>query len=447
MMEIINKKIDEKFFEFIGADMQYYKKRIEWLKKKIQLNSIEDISESELAEKLFRLYIKKNFSDGSSIPVVRKIIEYFSDGTVYKADIDTAVFLLLGSYLSEWVPETIEKNLPFSEKKIEKRNGGIIYQSECFSTWCKALKELFKKYSMSFLLNDVETKTRVEKFSYYNMCGICEKLDSQILLCKSEHNKTLDKMADDSQREKHRSYFYMTDEGVENHIILDRLLNLSFSTICYYHLRNKGQLNWEYIELLIKLLLKMKCHGLRNQLASELLSVGVVYEIKERNYIEQMIKEVALVVNCVNYIYTSLVYKAWTPIYKGINKEEEEQLWDKFIRNNCLNIQRLSYPCYESVLREDIYREKGVYLFTDQEDTDIVIGGPVHMFRSLMKMVSTNESYDERELKELGISRKDIERLNDGKLVETEKRGNFKNAKTASELYIKLQCMMRTAKN
>lgn len=453
----MNKVVDLKFFKFIGVNMLDYKSRVEKIEKNLELESICDVSAEELAEKQTERLRKKYFPNVEPTFIWKEVFGNFFQTTLYKdnvgeemifhhyniyqADINYAVFLLLGSYLSEWVEVNVmDHNLPFSIGKIKKRNGGMEYTADCASAWCMALKNMFRKTTSSSLLQEINEKTRVEKYSYLNMVRLREELDEEIQHCRDEQKKTLDRVMDDSEKERHNSFFYMTDEGIENQIVLDMLFNISLSEICYFHLRNKGQSDWKYIEPLVKSLAKLKCPVLRNQIADKLFTQYLVNEIKGTAYWEQMIKEFDLIVKCVNYVYSSLVYWAWTPIYSGISREEEKALWKNIIQDNPYAIEKLYWPQYEKVLRQDIYKEKGI---VKELESDWENMSAVHQYEMLQEFFGTIENYTMSYLEELNIKKNDIEKLNNEKLKEAEKRGYFKNAKSASELYIKLYYIMR----
>lgn len=458
MVEIMNKVVDSKFFKFIGANMCDYKTRVE---KNLGLESICGVSREELAEKQSERLRKKYFPNGVSTHIWKEVfgslfqktfyksigevemigVDIYNYYNIYEADIEYAVFLLLGSYLSEWVEvNVVEKNLPFSIGKMKKRNGEKGYMADYTSAWCMALKNMFKQTTISSLLQEIKEKTRVEKYSYLNMIRLREELDEEIQNCRGEQQKTLDRVMDDSEKERHNSFFYMTDEGIENQIVLDMLFNISLSEICYFHLRNKGQLDWTYIEPIVKSLAKLKCPVLRNQIADKLFAQYLVNEIKGTEYWEQMIKEFDLIVKCINCVYSSLVYRAWAPIYSGISREDEKILWKNIIQDNPYPIEKLYWPQYEKVLSQDIYKEKGI---VKELESDWENMSAVHQYEMLQELFGTNEKYTLSYLEELNIEKNDIEKLNNEKLKEAEKRGYLKNAKSASELYIKLQCIMR----
>lgn len=345
---------DNVFFAYIGLEMRQNKKRMEDLIRLFGVSAYKEgnISEisSRIVDRAFGIYVFQNPEDMikriSDCEIGREKIEwqYLKErlqtiGVIeesYNDDLDIAMFMLIGSFYSEFCGEWGDISLlPFADKGVK------------VSVWCRALQDVFMK-SNRIQIMDAETiekreHQRIEKYSYKRCLKMHTELYETICNLQDElkiieQGKKTKKKMDFEDRK--RRIQYMSAEGIENYFLEDMILGLSFTTILYHYMKNMNVSQLEQVEKIIDQLAKMKCCILRNRITD------MIFSYLERNrYENQSIMNIsnylASYVERVNRVYMDLLRVQWNWTgHDVILQNSKQEVWQKFIVDDFYDVKK-----------------------------------------------------------------------------------------------------------
>lgn len=377
-------QMDNVFFSYIGLEKRGFKKRLEELKKLFRNGTYRERNVSEISsrivDRVFGIYIFQNPEDMitriSNSESDREKIEWQylkeqlqSIGELnenYNDDLDIAMFMLIGSYCSDFCGYGIRVSaLPFLDK-----------DGKC-STWCRVLQDVIMKSNRMRLidLENVEKKEhqRIEKYSYKRCIKLHTELYETICDVKNELNeikqqKKAKKRMDFENRK--REIQFMSTEGIENYFLEDMMFGLSFTTILYHYMKNFNLSQLEQMEKIVDLLAKLKCFLLRNRITDM-----VFFYLVRNSFEDQSIMNISnyldAYVEKVNKVYTDLLCIEWSWTWNDvISKNPKQVIWQKFIIDDFYDVQKSIFFNDDSkdqyILKR--YFEKNWYINTPYND-------------------------------------------------------------------------------
>lgn len=429
----MKRMIDKKFFEFIGINVDEIKKRIKQIEEICGIGSVWGCSEEKLRYIYFQHLQNIYLRSMPELPIVEKVIRCVGNAYSYDKDIDTALYMLAGSWVSGWEVTGLTNNayIPFS---IIYNNSGETRSS----VWCKAIQRLFGREDRISLIAPIDEKTRVGKYSYLNMRNLREEVKESIADIENQYQRmrnsdrlTLNEM------ESLKYHCFMSCDGIENYILLDWMLGLSFAEICCVHMSETVSYNKKYVEEIIKHLSMVKCCNLRNELADMILQDDLL-KIANQNECEQFINSLECIVKIANSIYSVSLYQVWFKFKRNVGDDIEE-IWQEIIMKNGYGVNIPMYDLYSYKLYSDICKEKALITMPEfLKDTQAVqeqISG-IQMWNEFDKWIKYKKATPS------GIEYTQIEEENEIRSKEDDKRGMFKNPKTLNEWYIKIQSII-----
>lgn len=406
----MEKYIDEKFFRFMGMEIKEYDEQIKRIEALCEVDAIEKYGEEELRQKLINhLLVSEYTKEDYEFSLGEQIIDYISDASAYEVDVNIAIFLLVGSYYSDWNNGGVCKGLPFLVYKDESKQQRV-------SQWCNAFVNTFNREEWHFMLNKIDRKTRVEKYSYLSMLKKRKILE-----------ECIEKDLGDEDKKR-----YMSAVGIENLLLFDRIFGVSFAEICYVYFKKVQKENQYYFEEIISILAKLKSSNIRNKLADGILSSVAKDQVKEEE-LKQLIRCLKKIVPMVNMVYSASLYSKWLPIQRN-EITDKEQLWREVIKENRYDVYVLSNEKCAKEVYEEICDARGITELPSvalQDDDNRKSG--IQMLEELQSLFGYIEK------RGVGIKDEDIMRMNKERSAKIEMRGSVKNPKTVEEIYVHLQ--------
>ena len=323
----MGKNIDIKFFNFIGIDVNSIPQKIKQIETLCNVKAISDYSETDIRQKCIDYFTKVNLRSLSDMPLPQILKAEIRKTYFYKEDIDTALYMLVGSWCSEWETSVLSADvkIPFSSIVYNK------YVTKS-SAWCRAFQRLFGNENRALLLSKIESKTHVEKYSYIKIENIYKELDKIVNVMKADFQKCEKKQAlTKKEKEKVNYHFYMSPDGKENTILLDWILGISFSEICFFYTSRLPLKTKERAGEIIERLSKIKCYHIRNKMAEMILQEDILkIENEDTTEYRKYLDALENIVSFVNAVYSVSLYKAWND-YKNSMANEIFESWKAII--------------------------------------------------------------------------------------------------------------------
>lgn len=415
----MTKMIDTKFFDFIGINIKESSKRIKDIEENCGIKSIFEYSEREIRSKYIEYLYKAYLQEVSDFPILQDVIRYSQDVSIYNKDIDTALYMLVGSWYSAWNLEIeVYEKLPFSIIYDNKR----MYQT----FWCNGFRAIFGNLNRRSLLSPIKNKTRLAKYSYLNM----RKLEDEIKKTIADKNMQYKKMEENidkltsAERKMLKFNYFMSQDGIENLILFDWMFGLSFAEICYEHISKKQLQNMSYVERVIECLAEIKgCH-IRNELADMVLQKYLSVEMSEEVF-EQFMNGLEDIVKTINTVYSVSLLQVWEGFRRNAGDNVVE-IWREIIIENTLGVYVPSYDIYSKKVYDDIRCEKKVMNIHRAENA-------IQMLDEIEEYLSFMGSVPE------GLTEKQLKKVNRERRKESDVREESKEVKTKSDRYIKIQ--------
>lgn len=341
---------DKKFFSYFGLEIENHRKILRHIKETCGNDAYKNRDELFIAQKMldeafgeyifeyaeyFRPRIIRAETDISSMerkPVndwrfMKEELQYM--GMLlenYNEDLDSALYMLIGSYLSKWVGIRLTmEQLPFSivEKKM--------------SSWCRIYQDMMLKGNR-FQIMDMDADSlkghqRLEKYSYRRGCKMHEEMREAISKERDEMRKA--KKNKSSQENVQRT------AHIENYILEDRMMGISFTTILYHYIKGARETEFQQVEPVIELLVQIKASIMRNRITD------VVFSYMERNkyraeIVEDVISFLQSYVERINIVYTNLLSLEWQWLYQDAIKDgEKKEVWEKYITRDFFDVSRI----------------------------------------------------------------------------------------------------------
>ena len=439
------KEIDKNFFEFIGIDVDHFEQEIAHIKKVCNVADLSKYSEVEIQYKYFTHLESKYLSLVPNSPILLDIFEmlksYVENPDFYEKDIRTALYMLTGSLYAEF------NSFPYESHDIKLfsiiYDNSVPYSLGKCSAWCKALQTLLKKDARLSLLSDINSKTRVEKYAYLKIRDVYKELREIIDDMKKQFQK------EGKERQPHR--IYMSPDGQENIILLDWLLGTSLAEICFTHTRKWITVNNSCDEKIIKCLASIKCCNIRNKIADILLQTDSLEIISENQY-TQFIDMLNIFVKVINTMYSISLYLVWNEVKKYV-KDNIKEVWDEIVIDNVYDVSVPVYDNYSQIVYRDICHGKGIIEIPSLKNTSNILPNMngIEILEEIQKQLNYphwaregrdfNSSLGQSDHKTI-CSYKEIEKINNERMKEDEKRGILKNPKSLNEWYIKIQSII-----
>lgn len=402
--------IDRKFFKLIGIDSENFKKRILKIEKEYKMKIMEIDKNKIVLMSVLEKVFDENKMKVQKDRYRERMRETVCFSDVYQTDVETALFMLIGSYLSQWrEAQVINENLPFRVVEIDKK--------KYVSLWCEAYQRvftqdrfknifdnnsLFLQYIAGKKLISKDAKKfgreRIEKYSYKRVKKIIRELDHTIM---EEIEDT-------------------TKQNIENYLVLDMTLGLSLTLTIYHYLRMKTEEQFKVCIPVIILLTNLKCYFLRNRIAEVVFSY-----LDEMNYSEEAIENVKSdldeIVDAVNKAYEDMLNIEWYFMCREkIGKTEERKVWNEYIVENVFKVSEVPMEVYQEEIEEDMENEFDIPPVIKEKN-----------FRNLEKAFKLCSLYR-------GMSVEDIQKDIEKKWNEEQEIRRSKKIKTKSTMYTKI---------
>lgn len=454
----MGKNIDTKFFNFIGIDVNSIPQKIKQIETLCNVKAISDYSETDIRQKCIDYFTKVNLCSLSDMPLPQILKAEIRKTYFYKEDIDAALYMLVGSWCSEWETSVLSADIEIPFSIIYNK-----YDTES-SAWCRAFQRLFGNENRAFLLSNIKAKTRVEKYSYIKIQNICKELGKIVNTMKMDFQKYETKSALTTNEKKKLDYhFYMSPDGKENVILLDWILGISFSEICFFYTSQLPLKSRERAGKIVECLSKIKCYHIRNKMTEMILQEDILkIENEDTTGYKKYCDALKNIVSFVNAVYSVSLYKAWND-YKNSMGNEIFESWKAIIIENGFHVFIPLYGRYHSYVHATICKEKGIKeipeilkknLLDDPNIGGIEILKQLENLSEYQKGLPTpytvehlqsinDNSIGYTELSEL-YTVEQIESRNRILMQEEEKRGEIKKPKTLNEWYIKIQSIAAT---
>lgn len=344
--------VDKKFFSYIGLEVENHKKIIEDIKEKYGSDAYKNRDEMYIAQKIiddvfgayifeyaeyFRTAIIRAETDVTRMerkPVddwrfMKEELQY--TGMLlenYNEDLDIAIYMLTGSYLSEWVGVRLTmEQLPFSV--VEKK----------MSAWCRVYQDMMLKGNR-FQIMDLDEDSlkghqRLEKYSYRRGCKMHDEMREAI---SKEQNEMINaKSSKPSQGNVQR----MKQEYVENYILEDMMMGISFTTILYHYIKGVREADFQRVEPVIVLLAQVKAIIMRNKITDAIFSYMEKNKYRAET-VEAVIDFLQSYVKKINTVYVNLMSVEWQWLFQDtIKKDTKKDIWEKYIVNDFFDVSRV----------------------------------------------------------------------------------------------------------
>lgn len=430
--------IDNIFFDYIGLNVREHRKRLQTLvncslKKAYIDGNVTEIS-GKIIDNAFGVYIFQDINylayrmQNSGTDMEQAEWQYVKEqlqwlGMIrenYNDDLDVAMFMLIGSYYSDFC-EYVDNmpSLPFLHKDKKR------------STWCRVFQDVMTKNNRIQLidLENVEKKEhqRIEKYSYKR----CMKMHTEIyeLICEIKSELEIEKGKQTiKQREAYEcrksKVQCMSEEGIENYYLEDMIFGLSFTEILYHYMKNTSVSQLEQSEKIIELLARVKCRLLRNKITDVIFFFLVKNKFSDKsilnisNYLEAYVEKI-------NQIYADLLCVEWSWFWNDeIKKKRKEVIWKKIIKEDFYDVKKNIFFSDDSndkyLLKK--YFQRNWYVCTpynEELQNDIEKDMQMVHSTSIYHGNSNNPSYDGlqmllqvKALENSGISLEEIESSN-----------------------------------
>lgn len=428
MMEKVN---DKRFFKFIGYDFNARQK----------LNEIFGNDIPDGAALIKALVDKFCIADNIKEILPKYSMKYPDVCELFQNDLYTDLFLLAGSYCSEF--ELIYRDhtwLPF-DRKIENNNERETY-------WCRNLKCLFpsKSWNQHFL-KGISDKTRINQYSFYNIDEFMGKLDSFQEEQYLEYNKLLKKLhlqlknpkksLSPEELQKHeflkKCLRYSSNTGIENKLVLDKLLGSSLAEICCFYLKGSNDYWNTFTQNIVYSLCALKCTFIRNDFTECILKEIVLqYHNNENNknietYLTKLNNSLKSLISSLNALYGFLLYNAYESLLKNNTKND---ILTHIVQQNAYNATLPNHLHCRSVIKKRIDQEKEIIPISPAAEMT-----PMDKFNFLEHLSSYSflMGADDTTIKEILLSQ------NEEKKKSSEQRANSRITKTATEQYTQIQ--------
>ena len=344
--------VDRKFFSYVGLEKESHKKIIDDIKEKCGSDSYKNRDEIFIARKIaddvfgayifeyaeyFRTVIIRAETDVTPMeqkPVddwrfMKEKLQYM--GMVlesYDEDLDIAIYMLTGSYLSKWVGvRLVMEPLPFSV--VENK----------MSSWCRLYQDMMLKGNR-FQIMDLDEDSlkghqRLEKYSYRRVCKMHGEMREAIY---KEQNGIIDGKKNKSPQENVQG---TGQEYVENYILEDMMMGISFTTILYHYIKRVRETEFYRVEPIIALLAQIKAIIMRNKITD------IVFSYMEQNkyraeMVEAVIDFLQSYVKKINTVYMSLMSLEWRWLAQdALKKGTRKDIWEKYIVNDFFDVGRV----------------------------------------------------------------------------------------------------------
>lgn len=429
----MTKIVDKKFFKFIGIDIDTIEQQIRRIEEICCIKSVCEYSEEKIRYTYFRYLEQLYLCSMPDLPILQSLIRYIGNAYSYDKDIDTAIYMLVGSWCSDWGVSSMgcDTGIPFS----------IIYNKYGVgrgSTWCKPLQRIFGRENRISLLSSIDSKTRVEKYSYLNMRKLCDEVKDAIADMETEYQQMKSRSTLSLSERKSLSYHsFMSRDGRENLILLDWMLGLSFAEICCVHMNRMCAESRKYAEEIIECLSVVKSCNIRNGLADMILQHDFLKDVNQEEY-KQFIDSLKCIVKIANSIYSVSLYHSWFIFERNVG-DDTEGIWQDIIMKNDYDVNIPKYDLYSQELYTGICQEKGIISMPK-----LLKNVPeVQEQKSAIQMLDElYEWIDYKNTTPEALTDEQIEETNEIRSREDDKRGMIKNPKTLNERYIKIQSII-----